>query len=172
MENTQIKCCKKCGETKLLIEFQKSFNKSYGKYYYNNCKKCHREYSIKYKKEINPEAYKKAKQKDRLNKKEKYKEYNKNYQKNRRETDDLFYLSGKQRSIIYRAFKNRDLLNKEDVEKIIGLCLKDFREYLLSTKPENLNERECHIDHIIPLKVAFDIEGYTIKQVITVEKIL
>ena len=165
MENTQIKCCKKCGETKLLSEFQRWFKKSTGKYYYANCKKCQATYCVKYKTEINPEKYKERKKREKqTDSYKKYqKKYIKNYIKTRKERDILFYLACKQRTIIYRAFKNRGLLNKESAELIIGLSLQDFREYLFSTKPENLKEKECHVDHIIPLKVAFDIEDQELR---------
>ncbi len=147
--------CKECNVNKDIENFY-SYKKN-NKIYYTKCKSCVASYNKKYKLTINPEAYLKSKNKHREIHKEYYKSYNKKYQKERRDNDPLFRLAGLLRNSIYRSFKGMNSLN-ENTKSILGIDIENFREYLLQNKDPDILESECHIDHIIPLKVAFDIK--------------
>jgi hypothetical protein len=148
-----VKTCNKCGIEKELIDF--SIRKTSSKDGYRTiCKSCEKKYNrnvnVEYKKKYNAI-------------------YNKTYDKNRKNKDPIFRFSKNVRSLTYNGFKNNGFSKNSKTSNLLGISIKEFREYIINKFEEwmtlenqgiyngNYNET-WQLDHITPISTATTIE--------------
>lgn len=183
----KTKICKKCGIEKNINEFRfrKDKNNFYSqcrecerirqRKYYNLNKEYYQEYAKQHIKEQKKYRYQHKekikeynkyyynKHKDKL--KEKHNNYNKQNRKKinkynkERKKDKLIYFKDRIRIGIYKSFKRKGKIKSKKTEKILGIQIENFYNYLLQTYKDNYGyewdgKEHVHIDHIIPLAIA------------------
>lgn len=123
---------------------------------------------LKYQKDYqskNKESIKLYQKSYREKNKEKLQEANREYRKNKKETDDLYNLKAKIKTVICKSFSRNKFVKKEHTENIIGCTYKEFFSYIESKFESwmNWDNRGLYngtlnygwdIDHIIPLSTA------------------
>ena len=177
------KVCNKCGVAKSLDDFYKRENKSPQKRkrtssgYAGFCKSC---YVAKAKEWANKNKSKRIeicrkytdKNKEKIKEKAKelrgtslYKEKKAKWRKNhvvrylreKRQSDPMFALRIKMRSIIRKAFDRNGYTKRSKSQSILGCTFEQLKEHLESQFKHGMsweNRSEWHIDHIIPLASA------------------
>ena len=149
------------------------------KWYQNNLVSV-REYSRKYSAKL--EVKERSLQRYKENRSEKIKEmiiYNKSYEMKRRNSDPLYRLSKKIRSLISIGLKSKGYKKKSKVEQILGASFEIVQNHLILSAIRNYGHHDVHklyhIDHIIPCSSAateFDLiklQHYTNLQYLTPE---
>lgn len=111
-------------------------------------------YEVEYKEEL-----KKEKERRSEESKKRQAESHKEYTKKRYNTEPMYRLKCSVRNCICGSFKRTGQVKKEKTEKIVGLPLEEFINYLKNTfflryGYEWDGEEPVHIDHIIPLSTA------------------
>ena len=94
-----------------------------------------------------------AKNRKRINQKKR------EYEKTMRDSDSVYFLKQKIRSVIYKSFSRKGFQKISFAEEITGMSGADLCEYLLETYKENYGcewdgIEKVHIDHIVPLATA------------------
>lgn len=179
--NTKV--CSKCGQEKTLDEFYKRQNKSpivrkrSSDGHAGFCKSCYIKKAKKWATENNDKRKIIAKRYDDKNK-EKKKIYTKEYKKtdkykdnnrlwrknnvttylrNKRQSDPMFALRVKMRSIIRKAFDRNGYTKRSKSQSILCCTFEELKTHLEKKFEHGMsweNRSEWHIDHIIPLSSA------------------
>ena len=81
------------------------------------------------------------------------------YEKQKRETDRVYFIKQKIRSVIYKSFSRKGFQKISLAEEITGMSGSDLCAYLLKTFENNYGHKwngaeKVHIDHIVPLATA------------------
>ena len=177
--NTKV--CSKCGEEKPLSEYYKRINKAPVKRkrtsdgYAAQCKSC----KVKDAKiwsqnnpekrktiatrwdNLNPEKRKIAIAKSNANSKERHAEWRKqnvvDYARRKRQTDPMFALRFKTRSILLKAFYRFGYKKTSKTAHILGCTFEELKSHIESKFQPGMtweNRSAWHIDHIVPLASA------------------
>jgi hypothetical protein len=164
-----MKTCTKCSIIKPFTEF---YRRGHG--YKSQCKECCSEYGKKNyldnkelhnKKmvehyESNKARYKETQKKYRVNNKEKINLIAKEYSSSRFKTDIIFKLKHNLRIRINQFIKSSEYSKSNSMLNIIGCTPQELKLYLESKFKDGMsweNYGEWHIDHIIPLAFAENI---------------
>lgn len=104
------------------------------------------------------QEYAKARSKEyRLANKESDNAWRKEYHKKREQSEPMYLLKRRMRTLIYAKFRQGGYTKKSKASEILGCSFEELKFYLeLQFKPGMtwLNHGEWHIDHIIPLATA------------------
>ena len=177
----ETKICTKCKIQQDIINFYKDSRRKDG--LQSNCKKCFSERNVKYNREFrknNPELvrswYRKNSKDDYYRRKEKVLEYQKEYySKNKKEVqarnrsyynkrykeDSLFRTRCLLSSRLGKALKGIGFTKSKKTEELLGCSYEYFIATLESKFTDGMNwenQGQWHIDHIIPLCSAQNIE--------------
>lgn len=150
----KTKVCKTCNQNKSVCEFSRRTLSADG--FMNDCKICR---SIKEKKyrELNPEKNKNRRKEYYENNKEKHK----NYFVKKRNSDPIFKLSDNIRRRLNFFIKKVNLTKTSKTFNLVGCSPEFLKEHLQSKFKDGMsweNYGSWHIDHIIPLSSAKNIE--------------
>lgn len=90
---------------------------------------------------------------------DKYRESKRNNQRKRLKEDKIYKFDCTIRSLISYSFRKVNLNKNKKTEKILGCTLNEFRSYILSLCPKNVELKDFHrygyhIDHKIPISLA------------------
>lgn len=169
----ETKICRKCNLVQNVCEF-KIYNKKTGARI-NECRNCKIQYlkqyneetknlRLKQKKEYrerNKEILSEKKQKYYLENKEKIKVYKKEWETQKRKSDIIFKLKQILRHRIYIYLKRKNLTKKTKTFDLVGCSAEFLKEHLEKQFKYNMswdNYGTWHVDHIIPLSSAENIE--------------
>lgn len=143
----EFKICSKCGVEKIINEFDIRKDSSDG--HRNECKDC-----FKLSRSKSSKKYK-SKNKDILRIK------NREYHKKRILNDSFYRAKIDARNIIRKALSGKGYSKDSKTEDILGCSYEKFKEHIESQFVENMtwdNRNEWHIDHIIPIDFAINID--------------
>lgn len=161
--------CTKCQASKKISYFNKDRTTWFGLEYI--CKTCSIKKTQKRREEY-PEKVKEIRRNSRNKKADyynkqskKWKETNRNlvrqYKRNKYKEDPLYKLQVACRGIVRRMFKSINNTKNKNTNKILGYSPKDLKEHLEKQFKDGMNwdnYGEWHIDHIIPISSATNLE--------------
>ena len=178
----KTKICTKCGEEKIITEFQKDKSKKDG--FRPDCKTCRKKYvKIYYNKfkdkiseqrkkvrQENPEKFAKREKEYRLKNPEKVKLRRKKYYEDNKEKHSEYFIKKRNESEVFKLkdnirrrinhfFKNKLLTKNNKTFNIVGCSPEFLKEHLEKQFKDGMSWDNYglygwHIDHIIPLSSA------------------
>jgi len=108
-------------------------------------------YMIKYRQEYKEELKEKRVVYD-ANNREQINEYNRNYHHHKMETDPVYALARRARTIFNNFLKSKNLYKSENTFNFIRISKELYAEWIIMNfELDNLKLDNCHIDHFIPL---------------------
>ena len=147
--DAKSKTCSKCGEEKLLDEFNRDKTRKDGRR--SRCKLCVRKYRQDNKEKI--AAWGKQYYQDNKEKIKQYcqdnKEKRNEYVKNRLKNDEQFRIRYYLSIALRQSLKTAKITKKNSTLNYIGCSIEFMKEHLNSTKKPDWGD-DLHIDHIIP----------------------
>lgn len=167
--NLGLKWCPKCKSVKKVEEFSKSKSATYG--LDSACKECRNMYARERRldfpdkvKEIRRTSRNKHAEESRRKKKEwalKNKDHIREYKKDRYNNDPKYKLAAVCRQLVRRMFKSTGVKKCYKTQEILGYTSIELKEHIEKQLRPGMtwdNYGDWHIDHIIPISSASDLD--------------
>jgi hypothetical protein len=167
--NLGLKWCHRCRTVKSIEEFGKDRSNKYG--LDSTCKECRNNLAKKRRsdfpdhiRKIRRDSRNKYAEKSRLNKKEwalKNKDHIREYKKDRYNNDPKYKLAAVCRQLVKRMFKSTGIKKCYKTQEILGYTSIELKEHIEKQLKPGMtwdNYGDWHIDHIIPISSASDLD--------------